>query len=35
MEERAIHERGHLEREDLVLYLKLTAAILAWWSPIR
>ncbi len=31
MEERAIHERWHLERGDLVLYLKLAAAILAWW----
>ena len=31
MEERAIHERWHLERKDLVLYLKLAAAILAWW----
>ena len=31
MEERAIHERWHLERQDLVLYLKLAAATLAWW----
>jgi hypothetical protein len=31
MEERAIHGRWHLERQDLVLYLKLAAAILAWW----
>ena len=31
MEERAIHERWHLERQDLVLYLKVAAAILAWW----
>ncbi|MCU0501905.1 MAG: permease [Anaerolineae bacterium] len=31
MEERAVHERWHLDRQDLLLYLKLAAAILVWW----